>query len=205
VVWAPVLGVFLLVGAVAAYLFIRQQSANAQLEAANRAAAALSGGVVTADCNEAPAQGAPCLQPASSAANAGRGVAAYLVYGPGGQRSRAVFGRDAQGVWQFWYATQGTSYQLSELPGDLRACASGQGIAVRGEPGAQAAIAGSVRDQATLRAEAFVLTEPAAALDRPGWGFYRVSSPRQGWVSSRLVSDLSLGSCELHDQAERGR
>ncbi len=157
-----------------------------------------------------------CLRPTVpgnplSADNADRGIAAVEVNSPEGvlaQQGRGgypdsglgVLGRDGDGVWQFYFRGQ-QYYQLVRLPGNLLICAGGDGINVRAQPNTAAPVVASLPDGSSLRAEAFVETEPGNAQAREaGAGWYQISTPQDGWVYSRFVSGQP--TCALHDALE---
>lgn len=109
-----------------------------------------------------------------------------------------VMARDAAGDWGVWMLTQ-SPYQLLQLPGQLMACA--RPTVIRDEPAPGAAALGEVERLEALQSTGFVLAE-RGSLSGAGAGWYRVSSPIEGWVYSRDVTRTSDDSCALRDAAE---
>ena len=95
-------------------------------------------------------------------------------------------------------------YQLSDLPGELRACGNGNAVTVRASPDSAAASAGTLKDLAAATAQEFRLTKAGSfgTNGARGEGWYRVSGTVSGWLPARESSDAKLGDCALHDAIE---
>jgi hypothetical protein len=159
-------------------------------------------GVSDADCQTNNPQKRPCVSAQSSPSTVQRGIAAFGVSDPEGFGGVVgVLGRDPAGEWRFWFAGQ-QAYQLLVLPGDMLICAEGDSLNVRSAPATDARIVGSLPDLAAVRAEAFVLTEPASGGQEPGYGWYHLSAPLDGWAYSKYLTNALLGDCALRDGIE---
>lgn len=157
-----------------------------------------------ADCETNNPQKKQCVSAQSSPSTVQRGIAVFGVSDPGGFGAFAgVLGRDPAGEWKFWFATQ-QAYQLLVLPGDMLVCAEGDSLNVRSAPTTDAQVVGSLSDLTAVRAEEFVLTEPASDLDKPGYGWYHLSAPLDGWAYSKYLTNADLGDCSLRDGIEAG-
>ncbi|HXK34061.1 MAG TPA: SH3 domain-containing protein [Dehalococcoidia bacterium] len=171
-----------------------QLATGEQAEAALAAALAVVGGVVESPC-EPDATKPPCVVgPQSSQPTVDGGIAVFQV----GRVDSTILamGRTAAGEWAAWFATPNFTYRRIALPGSMVVCSDG--TPVRAEPDAGAAEVQTHDDGDELQVDGFVLTEPAenivVALDEGGEGFYRVTSPAEGWVDSRAVS---ASNCDL--------
>lgn len=141
----------------------------------------------------------PCAWLSSPAVAAERGAAAIGVGAASGNGGFvAIFGRDSAGAWDLWFPTQNQSYHVWNLPADMLVCADGDGLNARRAPGADAPIVTLLKDLTRVRAEEFVLAAPAAGA-KPGTGWYRISSPVEGWAHSSFLSDAKLNDCALRD------
>jgi len=124
------------------------------------------------------------------------------VEGPAGGSFALLMGREADGNWAY-YAGGQQYYQASKLPGEMQVCTQGTGLNVRAEPSTDAELVRTVEDNSTVTGEEFVLTQPGTpptASPVPGYGWYRISAPVEGWVYSKYVSGLA--DCSLHDSLE---
>lgn len=177
-----------------------QQAADAALAAALKQ----FDGVRDADCRAVNPGKKPCLSPRSNPAAVQRGIAVFGVSDPdGGGGFIAVLGRDPTGGWKLWFTTQ-NAYQLLFLPGDMRACAEGQGLNVRSAPTTNASVVATLKDLTIVRGEEFALTGPASDPLKPGYGWYRLSAPENGWAYSKFLANAALGDCSTRD-AQEGR
>lgn len=178
------------------------QTSQQAADAAFAAALKQFEGVSDADCQTNNPQKRPCVSAQSSPSTVQRGIAAFGVSDPEGFGAFVgVLGRDPAGEWKFWFVGQ-QAYQLLTLPGDMLVCAEGQGLNVRSAPTTNAPIVGSLQDLAPVRAEAFVLTEPASDRHKPGYGWYHLSAPLDGWAYSKYLTNALLGDCSLRDGIE---
>jgi hypothetical protein len=172
-------------------------------EAALAAAIELLEGVSEADCTTNNPERADCIAiDASDREGASFGVAALSVEGPAGGSSVLLMGREPDGNWAY-YAGGQQYYQASKLPGEMTVCTQGTGLNVRAEASATAQLVRTVEDNSTVSGEEFVLTQPGTpptASPVPGYGWYRISAPVEGWVYSKYVSGLA--DCSLHDSLE---
>jgi uncharacterized lipoprotein YbaY len=156
-------------------------------------------GVPVAECPAENPDSRPCVSLMDGPDSLARGVARVEVtFGPSQPGSYvAVFGKLADGAWGYWFGGQDRQPELDVLPGDLLACA-GQ----RGAPAALLSDGGSaaLAPLTSARAERFVLAAPGhpgveQARPERGYGWYQVSAPRLGWVSSLETTDASFGDC----------
>jgi hypothetical protein len=103
----------------------------------------------------------------------------------------------------FWFGTQATTYQLTVLPGDMRVCAGGDGLNVRVSPTVESESLTLLNDDTIISVDRFVLTEPGSRSPttgvQAGFGWYHLTSPREGWAYSKYLSAASLGDCAVHD------
>lgn len=153
----------------------------------------------TEPCSRDNPRGQPCAWLSSPAASAERGVLAIGVWAASGNGGFvAIYGRNGAGAWDLWFPTQNQSYHVWNLPADMAVCADGDGLNVRRAPGADSPIVTLLKDTTRVRAEEFVLTAPASG-ERQGTGWYRVSSPVEGWAHSSFLSDGKLNDCSLRD------
>jgi len=147
-----------------------------------------------------------CVSAGGAPASPDRGVAVFSVSDAGGMGGFiAVFGRRAAGDWDLWFGTQNTSYHVFNLPAAMLVCADGDGVNVRKAPGSDVPIVTLLKDLTQVQAEEFVLTAPATNPPEPGTGWYRISSPNEGWVHSSYVSDAQLKDCSWRDALEKKR
>jgi hypothetical protein len=172
-------------------------------EAALAAAIELLEGVSEADCTTNNPEQADCISiDANNRDRASLGIALLGVEGPAGGGAGLLMGREADGNWAY-YAGGQQYYQASKLPGEMLVCTQGSGLNVRAEPSADAQLVRTVEDNSTVTGEEFVLTQPGTpptASPVPGYGWYRISAPVEGWVYSKYVSGLA--DCSLHDGLE---
>lgn len=177
----------------------RDPSATAELQRALRAAGETLGVSVEPDCRE----GSDCVREGVVGSSVERGIIQLAYAGADGSGAALVMALDQDGAWGVLLASQRDVYQLLDLPGELRVCSGGEGTALRDAPDADAAILASAVDDDILDAESFVLTEPGS-LDEWGAGWYRITSPVEGWVFSRHVAEAASGDCNLRDVYEKG-
>lgn len=150
-------------------------------------------------CSQDNAKKQACLALTSSAGAAERGTAAITVADAAGVGGFvAIFGRNGAGAWDLWFGTQNVSFHVWELPADMLVCADGDGLNVRKAPGSDSPIVTLLKDLATVRAEEFVLAAATNA-NVPGTGWYRISSPVEGWAHSNFLSDAKLKDCAVRD------
>ena len=172
-------------------------------EAALAAAIKLVDGVAEADCTTNNPQQKDCvsLDP-NHRAQASRGIAALGERGPAGGPSALFVGRQGNGDWGY-YAGGQQFYQAWKLPGPMLACTQGSGLNVRMEPSNDASLVRTLEDNSTVTGEEFLLTQPGTpppASTVPGYGWFRISAPVEGWVYSKYVSGLP--ECSFHDSVE---
>lgn len=116
-----------------------------------------------------------------------------LTYASGaGGGAIVLMARDGSGAWGLWMVTQ-APHQLVALPGDLRAC---RGIPVRDDAAESAGTVDEVLEGTTMTAAGFVLSQPGS-LTGQGSGWYRITAPVEGWVSSEAVVTAVSGDCSL--------
>lgn len=171
------------------------QTDEQQTEAAFAAALRIVGGVPAEQCREDPGQRA-CVELLSRPEHAGRGIAVFAVAYAATAPLIAVLGREADGAWGFWFSTRGFIYQLLELPGAMDVCAE-DGLDLRAEPSAGAAVNGRVAHLTVVTAEEFLLTEPgeltaAGVGGRSGVGWYRLNAPLAGWAPATSLTNLTV-------------
>ncbi len=169
------------------------------VDAALAAALEYYDAVSDADCETNNPQNKQCVGLSSQPSTIQGGIAVFGVASPDGPGFVAVLGRDAAGVWKFWRAGQ-QDYQLLTLPGDGLVCAYGAGLNVRSAPTTDAPVVGAIEDLTSVRAEEFVLTVQGEL--QFGYGWFRLSSPLDGWSYSKYLTNASLGDCALHDALE---
>ena len=116
-------------------------------------------------------------------------------------------GQTPEGEWKFWFGTQAIAYQLTVLPGDMRVCAGGAGLNVRASSAAESESLALLNDGTIISVDRFVLTEPgsrsATTGAQAGFGWYHLTSPKEGWAFSKYLSVASLGDCSVHDAQVR--
>ena len=154
------------------------------------------------ECAEAqPAEGARCLYVHSTSAEAQRGIVVLNLLEVGAGGHAEALGRGVDGTWGYWFASQQDTYHALRLPASMNVCADGEGLNVRTQPAADAALVGVLADGAIVSAEEFALTEPdgSAPGGARGDGWYRLSAPLGGWVKADYVSDAHLDGCGLRD------
>ena len=175
---------------------------------ADRAAAAktIIGGVVDAACTPSPETPA-CTVPKPSLGTPERGTAAFGISSYPGGGAMEFLGQTPEGEWKFWFGTQSTAYQLTVLPGEMRVCAGGAGLNVRASSAVESESLALLNDGTIISVDRFVLTEPASRSAttgvRAGFGWYHVTSPKEGWAFSKYLSVASLGDCSVHDAQVR--
>jgi hypothetical protein len=173
-------------------------SPSNDLDAAMAAAAAALG----IDAGDACSDGEDCIRELPGGGTRTDGSIARLAYVAGaGGGAIAIVARDTAGTWQYWLLTAGETYQLFDVPGDLRICSDASTLTVRQAPDPGAAAAGELGHGEVVHAGSFALTEPGS-LESHGAGWYRVDGAVSGWVSSRESSDAALGDCTLRNQIE---
>ncbi len=172
------------------------------VDAASAAALEYFDAVSDADCQTNNPQNKLCAGLSSQPSTVQRGIAVFGVGSPDGGGFAGVLGRDPAGEWKFWRAGQ-QDYQLLTLPGDALVCAYGAGLNVRSEPTTDAPAVGLIEDLTVARAEEFVLTEPGSDLQQ-GFGWFRLSSPLDGWAYSKYLTAAIQDDCGLHDAQEPG-
>ena len=171
-------------------------------DAALAAALELFDAVSDADCETNNPQNKSCAGLSSQPSEVQRGIAVFGVGAPDGPGFVGVLGRDPAGEWKVWREVQ-QDYQLLTLPGDALVCGYGAGLTVGSAPTAAAAAVGVLEDLTRVRAEEFVLTEQASDLQH-GYGWFRLSSPLDGWAYSKYLTNASWEDCSMHDAMEPG-
>lgn len=167
--------------------------------AAYDAALKLFDAVPAEDCSSNNPDGKSCLNWSTTASSPALGVAAFNVGSPQGGGAMMVTGLEPDGAtWGIWFGTQQALYQAVSLPADMLVCAGGSGLTVHESYDASSAVVDTVGDGNTVRAEQFVLTAPGSA-GATGSGWYRISSPAEGWADATDLSVTSLGDCSFHD------
>lgn len=156
-------------------------------------------------CLEGNDEGQICIDLVSGEAAIAGGIARFEAGDPNAGPFSFFMGRDANGQWHYWFGTQQQTYILQSVPGSLVACGLGGPAEIRAQPSADAELVATLDDEDALEAVEFVLTVPGSfgAGGERGEGWYRVSSPAEGWIDSRQVSDAALGDCLLHDAIEQ--
>ncbi len=156
--------------------------------------------VSDADCETNNPQNKQCVGLSSQLSTVQGGIAVFGVASPDGPGGFvAVLGLDPAGEWKFWRAGQ-QDYQLLTLPGDALVCAYGSRLNVRSAPTTDAPAVGLLEDLTGVRAEEFVLTVPGEL--QHGYGWFRLSSPLDGWVYSQYLTAALWDDCSLHDALE---
>ena len=84
-------------------------------------------------------------------------------------------------------------------------CADGQGVNVRSGPTTGATVVKLLPDLEKVRAIGFILTQPGDAKLEKGQGWYRISTPVEGWIRADFVTDAFLKTCERRNQFVNGR
>ncbi len=156
--------------------------------------------VSDADCQTNNPQNRRCVGLSSQPSTVQLGIAVFGVGSPDGGGFAGVLGLDPAGEWKFWRAGQ-QDYQLLTLPGDALVCAYGSRLNVRSEPTTDAPAVGIIEDLTGIRAEEFVLTERGSD-PQHGYGWFRLSSPLDGWAYSKYLTAASWDDCALHDALE---
>lgn len=177
-------------------------SSQQGVDAALAAALTVFDAVTEADCLASNPHKKDCVSfhPRSQPSSVLRGIALFGVGHPEYPTGiAAVLGRDPNGEWKFWFAGQ-QFYQLLILPADVLVCAEGQRLNVRSEPTLNAPVTAQLDHMSTAGAEEFVLTEPGTYPRKPGYGWYRLSAPHEGWAYSRYLT--GEGSCFLRNAVE---
>jgi hypothetical protein len=178
----------------------RLPTSQQAVDAAFAAALDYFDAVSDADCETNNPQNKQCVRLASRPSTVQRGIAVFSVASPGGPGFAGVLGRDPDGEWEFWRAGQ-QDYQLLTLTGDALVCAYGAGLNVRSDPTTDAPAVGVIEDLTEVRAEEFVLTERGGDLQQ-GYGWFRLSSPLDGWAYSKYLTAARWDDCALHDALE---
>jgi hypothetical protein len=181
-------------------------SATPAASEADRAAAAaktIIGGVVDAACTPSPETPA-CTIPNPSLGTPQHGTAAFGISSYPGGGAMEFLGQTPEGEWKFWFGTQNIAYQLTVLPGDMRVCAGGAGLNVRASSAAESESLALLNDGTIISVDRFVLTEPGTrsattGVPQAGFGWYHLTSPKEGWAFSKYLSVASLGDCSVHD------
>jgi hypothetical protein len=154
------------------------------------------------DSDDDPLGGA-CILTLSDDSTATAGMAVFGVQYPNTAETREVLGRVSDGSWQPWFRAQNVIYQLISLPGAMRVCAEGNLVDVRAGPTQSARTLDVLTDGTPLMADGFLLAQAGSFSTNappPGdIGWYHLTAPLQGWISSRMISDASLGTCSWHD------
>jgi len=180
--------------------------AAAEADRAAAAAKTIIGGVVDAACTPSP-ETPVCIIPSPSLGTPQHGTAAFATSDYPGGGAMEFLGQTPEGEWKFWFSTQSTAYQLTVLPGDMRVCAGGAGLNVRASPAAESESLTLLNDGTIISVDRFVLTEPgtrsATTGVQAGFGWYHLTSPKEGWAFSKYLSVASLGDCSVHDALVR--
>jgi hypothetical protein len=78
---------------------------------------------------------------------------------------------------------------------------------VRASPAAESESLTLLNDGTIISVDRFVLTEPgtrsATTGVQAGFGWYHLTSPKEGWAFSKYLSVASLGDCSVHDALVR--
>lgn len=102
---------------------------------------------------------------------------------------------------------QKLTYQLTVLPGDMRVCAGGAGLNVRASPAVESEALTLLNDDTIISVDRFALTEPGTRSPttgvQAGFGWYHLTSPKEGWAFSKYLSAATLGDCSVHDALVR--
>lgn len=154
-------------------------------------------------CNTDNPDMLPCVSLSSDDATVQAGIARFTGGYPDGGGFSFYMGRQFDGEWGYWFGTQQQLYQLTSVPGELRACGGGEAVTVRTEPSSTSDEAGFIPDGSTVSAAEFMLTvagSPSGGGRGEGW--YRVGGDTPGWIAATQSSDASLGSCDLRDAIE---
>jgi hypothetical protein len=167
--------------------------------AAYDAALQLFNAVPAEDCSDNNPDKKACLNWSTTPSTPARGVAAFNVGSAQGGGAMMVTGLEADGVtWGVWFGTQQALYQAVSLPADMLVCAGGNGLTVHESHSSSSDTVDTVGDGKVVRAEEFVLTAPGSS-GSTGSGWYRISSPVEGWADATDLSVASLGDCSFHD------
>jgi len=181
-------------------------SAPSEADRAAEAARAIFGGVVDPTCTPSPETPA-CIIPDPSLGTPQRGTAAFGTSAYPGGGAMEFLGQTPEGEWKFWFGTQAVAYQLTVLPGDMRVCAGGAGLNVRASSAVESESLALLNDDTIISVDRFLLTEPgsrsATTGVQAGFGWYHLTSPKEGWAFSKYLSDASLGDCSVHDALVR--
>ena len=180
--------------------------AAAEADRAAAAAKTIIGGVVDAACTPSPETPA-CTIPNPSLGTPQHGTAAFGASSYPGGGAMEFLGQTPEGEWKFWFGTQNITYQLTVLPGEMRVCAGGAGLNVRASPAVESEALTLLNDDTIISVDRFVLTEPGLRSPttgvQAGFGWYHLTSPKEGWAFSKYLSDASLGDCSVHDALVR--
>ncbi len=165
------------------------------------------GGVVDAACTPSPETPVCIIPNPYSLGTPQYGTAAFGISSYPGGGAIEFLGKTPEGEWKFWFGTQNITYQLTVLPGDMRVCAGGAGLNVRASPAVESEALTLLNDDTIISVDRFVLTEPRSSSPttgvQAGFGWYHLTSPREGWAFSKYLSAASLGDCSMHDAQVR--
>ncbi|MCA9829066.1 MAG: SH3 domain-containing protein [Dehalococcoidia bacterium] len=152
-----------------------------------------TGGITGQACLAPENAAKTCVELQSSDVTVRGGIAVFgLSSGAGGVA--AVYGRTQAGEWKPWFRTQ-NAFSLLFLPGDVRICADGDGLNVREQASLAGPVLTTLADDTIARAEEFVL-DTAASSDRTrGFGWYRLTTPAEGWAHSEFLAAAAEGNC----------
>jgi pimeloyl-ACP methyl ester carboxylesterase len=106
-----------------------------------------------------------------------------------------VMGRTSTGNWEFYFEDPIVGpLRPSSVPGKGLVCAgTGGTLNIRSEPSTDSRVAGAIRDGQIVDVSEFVLSRAGhfrVAGQLVGQGWYRVSTPASGWISSDFVFDV---------------
>ncbi len=156
-----------------------------------------TGGVTGQACLAAENAAKICVELQSSDVTVRGGIAVFgLSSGAGGVA--AVYGRTQAGEWKPWFRTQ-NAFSLLFLPGDVRICADGDGLNVREQASLAGPVVTTLADNTIARAEEFVLDTAAASDGTRGFGWYRLTTPAEGWAHSEFLAAAAEGNCTTRD------
>jgi hypothetical protein len=180
--------------------------AAAEADRAAAAAKTILGGVVDVACTPSP-ETPDCTVPIPSLGTPQYGTAAFGISSYPGGGVMKFLGQTPEGEWKLWFGTQNVAYQLTVLPGDMRVCAGGAGLNVRASSAVDGESLTLLNDGTIISVDRFVLTEPGTTsptgVPQAGFGWYHLTSPKEGWAFSKYLSVASLGDCSMHDAQVR--
>ena len=102
------------------------------------------------------------------------------------EAAHLVMGQTDAYAWGYWLSTQQDLEPFS-LPGDMIVCTGGSGLNVRSKPSTGASVVGTLADTTISHGVGFRLTSPGNFDGAHGEGWYQISAPLAGWVSSGFV------------------